>query len=124
MLGLPFKWESIFSNIYSDIRYDLIFTDKQLEEHIKSWIKLIDAREPYRINDINRINIAKEISIMYSPSDKIEEKLLWFNSWDSIIVICSDWVNCFDAKLIWIELEKKGVNFLGRFTNPDYFIKK
>ena len=61
---------------------------------------------------------------MYTASNKIEDELWKISLWEDVIIVCDDWVNCFDAKLIWAELENGGVTFLWRFTNPDYLIQK
>jgi hypothetical protein len=123
--GWDYKWEHIFWNVYNDVRYNLLFTNKQLDKKLEnSNIRLIDSREPYRINNNNKIESAIELSVMYTPSTLTEKAFSRFKEWDEFIIICDDWVNCFDAKLVWIKLEEKWAILHGFFNNPSYFYKK
>ena len=41
-------------------------------------------------------------------------KIILKNS--KIITVCDNYVNCFYAKVVWIELEKRGFEFEGRYS--------
>lgn len=55
---------------------------------------------------------------MYTPSDSFEKVFSQVKEKSEVVVICDAYVNCFDAKLTGIELEKRGVVFLGRYNKP------
>jgi len=35
-----------------------------------------------------------------------------------VITVCDAYVNCFDAKITGVELERRGHQFLGRYNKP------
>lgn len=55
---------------------------------------------------------------MYTPTESFEKVFSQVKEKSEVVVICDAYINCFDAKLTGIELEKRGVVFLGRYNKP------
>lgn len=110
-------WEIKFSKIYWKENQKLVFSTSQVKEKLKDGIILIDSREPVKYN-LKHIKDALNIPIMYTPSNDIENIFSQVAKGGSVIIICDDYINCFDAKITWIELEKRWIIFLGRYNKP------
>ncbi len=50
--------------------------------------------------------------MMYTPSKILEAQYNKYWENDRVVIVCDDYVNCFDARLVWIELERKGAEYL------------
>jgi rhodanese-related sulfurtransferase len=110
-------WEVTFSKIYNSENYKIVFETTQVKQKEKEWVLLIDSRQPSKFKT-STVKWSINIPIMYTPTSQIDEVFSQVKKWDSIIVICDDYINCFDAKLTWIELEKRWLNFLWRYNKP------
>lgn len=111
------QWEIKFSKIYNKESYQLIFTTKQVKDKLKEEVVLVDSRDPEKFQS-KHIEWAINIPLMYTPSGEIEKVLWQIKKESTIIVVCDDYINCFDAKLTGIELEKRGIIFLWRYNKP------
>ncbi len=111
------EWEIKFSKAYWKENQKLVFSTNQVKEKITEWVILIDSREPIKYNT-KHIDWAINIPIMYTPTSEIWQAFSQIPKWSSVIIICDAYINCFDAKITWIELEQKGIIFLGRYNKP------
>lgn len=104
-----------FWKVYNKKNYRRLFTTKELRK--KKNIIFVDSREPEKYEE-KHIAGAISIPLMYTPSDSFEKVFSQVKEKSEVVVICDAYVNCFDAKLTGIELEKRGVVFLGRYNKP------
>lgn len=111
------EWEVKFSKIYDKENYKLVFNTKEVKEKIKNWVKIVDVRDEIKFKT-KTINWAVNISFLNTPTEKLDISLSQIKSWSEIITMCDDYINCFDAKITWIELEKRWINFLWRYNKP------
>lgn len=106
-----------FSEIYTDIQYQRVFNTNDVKNKIKDGTILIDTREPYKFKQWHITN-SLNIPILHTPTIQLETKFNQIPKNSKIITVCDDYVNCFDAKVTGVELEKKGHQFLGRYNKP------
>jgi rhodanese-related sulfurtransferase len=105
------NWKIKVSNVYDAPQYKKIFMKKDLESMIKNWVVLIDSRwlDEYKKEHLsNVLNVPLVDLFKDSWNDyinKIPKK-------SEIINICDSYVNCFYAKVVWIELERRWYKFL------------
>jgi hypothetical protein len=59
--------------------------------------------------------------MLYTPSSGLDEAFAQVPKNAEVITVCDGYVNCFDARVTGIELEKRGHKFLGRFTQLSCF---
>ena len=109
------QWEVKFSKIYGKINYSTIYSTEQVRS--MKWIVFIDSRSPDKYSH-KHISWAINIPLLSTPSDMIDTVFSKITKGTRIIVICDEYINCFDAKLTGIELEKRWVIFLGRYNKP------
>ncbi|MFA5947526.1 MAG: rhodanese-like domain-containing protein [Candidatus Gracilibacteria bacterium] len=106
-----------FSEKYSEPKYKKIFTTSEIKEEVSNGTILVDCREPWKFENWH-IEGSINIPIMYTPTSELEKTFAQVPNGSSIITICDDYVNCFDAKITAVELENKGNEFLGRYNKP------
>lgn len=113
------EWEEElhFNQVYSADRYKLVFSTDEVKQKIEEGVKLIDCRPPTKFN-ASHLPDSVNIPLMYTPTSELEEAFAQLSPGGQIITICDDYVNCFDAKLTGVELERRGYTFLGRFSKP------
>ncbi len=109
--------EIAFSEIYRDERYSLVFTTRDVHEYEDRGVVLVDVRQEAS-REISPIPKSENISSIYTPTEELEAQLLHIAQDRQVITICDDFVSCFDAKIVGIKLEKRGVIFLGRYATP------
>lgn len=113
------KWRGgiKFAEKYSEPRYQRLFSTSDLKKKVEEGVVLVDSREPskYKAWHIDR---SVSIPIMYTPSIRLEEIFRQVPSGSTVITVCDGYVNCFDAKITAVELEKRGHKFLGRYNSP------
>lgn len=107
-----FIWKTELKDVFRYSNYSNFLDDIEFVDNVISWTKLIDAREQSRLSMEDKVINANSISIMYSSSQYMENKFSEYWVGDRVVVICNDYVNCFDWQTIWIELEKRGVNLI------------
>ncbi len=108
-------WEGavLFGAVYDDVQYSRLFSVSQTKQYVQDGAVLIDSREPSTVQDAP-VDGSIPIRIMYTPTAQIDTVLSRVPAQSTVIVICDDYVNCFDARLAGIELERRGYTFLGR----------
>lgn len=106
-----------FLKVYTDDRYKRVFTLDELKSNLAKGILLVDTRPP---NSYSAWHIPGSINIplMSTPSISVEQAFSQVPAHSTVITVCDDYVNCFDAKLTGVELERRGHTFLGRFAEP------
>jgi rhodanese-related sulfurtransferase len=106
-----------FAQKYSDRRFELVFSTDQVKQKIEEGIILVDSREPIKFA---KKHIAGSVSIsMFNTATR--DLLKAFSQiplGSKVITVCDEYVNCFDAKVTGVELEKRGFVFLGRYNKP------
>lgn len=108
-----FDGKTELKDVYWDTNFRNYLDDLEFTENILSWTKIIDAREITRLKKQDTLENSDNISIMYNTSSFLEKKFNKYNENDDIIVICNEYINCFDAQLVWLELQKRWADFLG-----------
>ena len=113
------KWigEIAFLKVYTDDRYKRVFTLNEFQDSMKNGTVIVDSRPPAVFNAWH-IPGSINIPLMYTPSISIDETFAQVPPNSRIITVCDEYVNCFDAKLTGVELERRGHTFLGRFAEP------
>ncbi len=115
--GGAWEGEIKFLNVYSADRYKVVFSKEQMQGYIKDGVLLVDSRQPEKFAK-NHVPGSVNIPIMYTPTPKMNEVFGQVPKGARVITLCDDYVNCFDAKLTGVELEKRGATFLGRYNRP------
>lgn len=113
------KW---FGNIkfgekYTDPKYQIVFNTDEVKDRVKEGVVLVDTREPYKFKQWH-ISGSINIPIMYTPTTNIENVFNQVPVNSRVITVCDGYVNCFDAKITGVELERRGNQFLGRYNKP------
>lgn len=106
-----------FGDKYLDSRYQVVFNTEEVRDSVKEGVILIDTREPYKYKK-SHINGSINIPIMYTPTIDIENVFNQVPAKSRVITVCDAYVNCFDAKITGVELERRGNQFLGRYNKP------
>ncbi len=109
-----------FTQKYTDLKFQKVLTTPEVKANVKQGVVLVDSREPERFAK-SHIKNSFNIPIFYTPTSKLESTFAQVPKGSTVITICDGYVNCFDAKLTGVELEKRGYTFLGRYNTPwDY----
>lgn len=106
-----------FLKVYTEDRYTKVFTTNEINNQIKNNVTLVDTRSPNKFA-IWHIPGSVNIPLMSTPSILIDQAFAQIPPNSKIITVCDGYVNCFDAKLTGVELERRGHTFLGRFAEP------
>ncbi len=115
--GWSWTGEVKFSHVYNAKNYSLTFTTDEVLSQVSRWVRLIDARESEKYDKHHIIGVPN-ISLLATPSDQIDHLLGQVSRWETVIIGCDGYINCFDAKIVGIELEKRWVIFLWRYPKP------
>ncbi|MFC1751271.1 rhodanese-like domain-containing protein [Pseudomonadota bacterium] len=102
---------------YTEDRYKKIFTTSEVKKKIAEGVILVDSREPWKYSNWH-IDGSVSIPIMYTPSKSLSAVFAAVPPGSTIITVCDDYVNCFDAKITAVELEHRGHTFIGRYNKP------
>jgi len=113
------KWigEIKFGEKYTDPKYQIIFSTDDVKKKVTEGAILVDTREPYKFNQ-SHIEGSVNIPIMYTPTINLEKTFSQVPTNSKVIMVCDGYVNCFDAKITGVELERRGHQFLGRYNRP------
>ncbi|MFA6426884.1 MAG: rhodanese-like domain-containing protein [Candidatus Magasanikbacteria bacterium] len=113
------KWigEIKFGEKYTDPKYQIVFSTDDVKKKVTEGVVLVDTREPYKFNQSN-IAGSVNIPIMYTPTINLEKTFSQVPVNSKVITVCDGYVNCFDAKITGVELERRGHQFLGRYNKP------
>lgn len=106
-----------FSEAYTDKKYQTVFDTADVEGYISQGVQMVDTREP-AVFDQWHIPGSVNIPTMYTATIDMEDAFAQVPPQSKIITMCDDYVNCFDAKLTGMELERRGHTFLGRYNTP------
>jgi rhodanese-related sulfurtransferase len=106
-----------FSEKYNEYRFQKVFSTSETRDEVKNGTILVDSRQPDKYNQ-SHVPASINIPTMYIPSIQYNDVLGQIPANSKIIAICDDYVNCFDAKVTGVELEKRGHTFLGRYNKP------
>ncbi len=109
------RWEGelSFGAVYEAERYSKLFTSQQVIDLKKEGVVLIDSREPSTTRE-KPLAGGIPLRIMHTPTRQMDAILSVVPPESKIIVVCDNYVDCFDARLVGIELERQGHTFLGR----------
>jgi len=113
------KWigEIKFGEKYTDPRYQIVFSTDDVKKRVTEGVILVDTREPYKYIQ-SHIAGSVNIPIMYTPTINLKNTFSQVPANSKIITVCDGYVNCFDAKITGVELERRGHQFLGRYNKP------
>ena len=113
------KWigEIKFGEKYTDPKYQIVFSTDDVKKKVTEGMILVDTREPYKFNQ-SHIAGSVNIPIMYTPTINLEKTFSQVPANSKVITVCDGYVNCFDAKITGVELERRGNEFLGRYNKP------
>ncbi|MFA4815381.1 MAG: rhodanese-like domain-containing protein [Candidatus Gracilibacteria bacterium] len=111
-------WEGTvkFSSVYPDSEYAITYSTDETRQKVSDGVILVDAREPEKIS-VSTID-SYAMPLMYTPTDDLEAMYALIPSGSRVITICDEYTNCFMAKLVGVELEIRGAEFLGRYNRP------
>jgi len=106
-----------FNDVYKESRYQVVFSKNEVRSSVAKGTVLVDCRgtSAYLRSHIpDSINL----SLISTPTLDLETAFAQVPSGSTVITVCDGWVNCFDAKLVGVELERRGNTFLGRYNTP------
>lgn len=115
--GGTWDGEIAFLKIYTNDRYKKVFSVDETTKQSSEGVILVDSRPPLAYQAWH-IPGSINIPLMYTPTISIESAFAQVPAHSTIITVCDGYVNCFDAKLTGVELERRGHTFLGRFAEP------
>lgn len=104
-----------FLDRFPDERYRIVFSTSDVKKYVKNGTVLVDAREPAGRAKHPLAN-AIPISLLSTPSTDLPGLLARIPKGASVITVCSEYVDCFEAKLVGVETERAGHAFLGRYV--------
>ena len=113
------KWDGNikFGEKYTEDRYKITYSTDDVRSYVEDGVVLVDCREPWVYEEWH-IEGSVNIPIMYTPSIDLEEAFAQVPAGSTVITVCDDYVNCFDAKITGVELEDRGITFIGRYNFP------
>jgi rhodanese-related sulfurtransferase len=112
-----------FNKKYNESRYKIVLDTKVVKTEVTTGAVLVDTREPYKFKQ-SHIPGSFNIPTMYIPTIDFEKTLQQIPPHSKVITVCDGYVNCFDAKITGVELERRGHQFLGRYNKPWEYEKK
>ena len=80
-------------------------------------VVIVDSRETWRY-EAWHVPGSINIPILYTPSFEIDTKINQIPKGKSVITLCDDYVNCFDARVGGVKIEKAGYTFIERYNKP------
>lgn len=118
--GGAWEGEILFSTTYYAERYTGTLSTAQVHDYVSEGAVLVDARRPDAFAT-GRIENSLNITTFFTPTDQFAELFAQVPVQSEVIVICDDYMSCFDAKIVGIKLEKLGHTFLGRYNEPSAY---
>jgi len=106
-----------FSEKYSGPQFQKVFTTNEVKNYVKKGSILIDSREAKKYKQ-SHIPDSINISMLATSREDLEKLFAQIPEHSTVITICDDYVNCFDAKVVGVEVEKRKHKFLGRYNKP------
>ncbi|MCK5490795.1 MAG: rhodanese-like domain-containing protein [Candidatus Pacebacteria bacterium] len=111
-----------FAEKYNNSRYKIVFDTDDVKKKVQEGVILVDTREPYKFKQ-SHIAGSLNIPIMYTAMINLENVFKQVPENSKVITVCDGYVNCFDAKITGVELERRGHQFLGRYNKPWEYAK-
>ncbi len=108
-------WEIKFDKIYGEKQYKKVFSSNELQTTVEKWAILIDSRWTEKQEE-NYLSAAIDLPLVDLPKSEWDKYIKKIPQKSKIIVLCDNYTNCFYAKIIWIELEKRWHSFLWRYS--------
>lgn len=105
-----------FSATYPDNKYGVTFDTNQTRAQTSDGVILVDVREPEKT--VNSLAGSYLMPLMLTPSEDLEAMYAKIPADSKVITVCDEYINCFMAKIVGVELEKRGHTFLGRYNRP------
>lgn len=115
--GGIWQGEIKFSHFYKNPNYSLTFSTQEFQKKNKKWVIIIDTRTKQSY-DTSHFENSIQVSTIETPQSELESLYEKVGSGKTFIVVCDGYINCFDAKLTGITLEKRWNIFLWRYTTP------
>lgn len=112
--GGIWEGEISFSAVYDQEQYSRVYTQSQFDDLLKTDVFIVDARNPAKFES-DHINGSLNIRILNTPTKEMDKLFSYIPPHSSVIALCDDYINCFDARITGIELERLGNIFLGRY---------
>ncbi|MFC1616478.1 rhodanese-like domain-containing protein [Patescibacteria group bacterium] len=106
-----------FSDLYTGNQYTKLLSVAEMRAEMDAGAVIVDSREPSKYAEWH-IPGSINIPVIHTPSSEMEAKLVQVASGSRVITVCDAHINCFDAKLGGLKVERRGNVFLGRFDNP------
>jgi rhodanese-related sulfurtransferase len=103
-----------FAERFPEERYRIAFSKEETMRRVQGGAVLIDAREPADRTKRPLAN-AMPISLLSTPSVDLLTAYASIPAGKAVITVCSTYVDCFEAKLVGVETERRGHVFLGRY---------
>ncbi len=113
--GGTWNGEIQFGSVYEAPRYSKVFLTDQFNKEVANGAILIDSRQPEKFS-AQHITGSFPMRLMYTATKDIDAAFSDVPPNSKVITLCDDYVNCFDARLIGIEAEYRGHEFLGRYV--------
>lgn len=104
-----------FADKFPEERYRIAFSKEEATRRVQGGALLIDAREPATRATAPLAN-STPISLLSTPSAELATLIAGIPAGKAVITVCSEYVDCFEAKLVGVELERQGHPFLGRYV--------
>lgn len=119
------RWdgEILFTARYNTPQYKAVFTTREFKDLMAQGVVAIDSREPWIFKQ-RPIPGSWSITMINTPTADLAAAFAQVPSGSRVVTICDGYVNCFDAKITGVELEKRGHQFLGRYVEPDKYFKE
>lgn len=110
-------WEGSirFADRFPESRYRIAFSKEEMFRRVQGGAVLIDAREPAG-RARRPLENAQPISLLSTPSLELPGLFDRIPDGKPVITVCSEYVDCFEAKLVGVEAERRGHPFLGRYV--------
>lgn len=112
--GGEWQGDVFFLNVYTAEQYRKTFTNDESRELAKQGVVLVDTRSPAAFAKKN-VPGSVNIPLMYTSTIGLDQAFSQVPSGSRVVTVCDGYVNCFDAKLTGVELERRGHTFLGRW---------
>jgi len=106
-----------FKSKYFDERYSIVFKKDDILQFQKQNVILVDSRKSEKYNK-KHIKGSINLPTLYTPTADLDKIISQIPKGSKVVTVCDEYVNCFDARITGIKLEKAGMIFLGRYNQP------
>ncbi len=115
------NWEGKidFYKVFAEERYSSLLSAEQLEQ-LPAEVVLVDTRLPQKYSQ-GHLGGAINIATLSTPSSELQSRYAQVVQGSKVVTICDELASCFDATVTGIELERRGVIFLGKYSTSGEF---